>query len=143
MDRMKNKEFRLSVSNLVAAEEHIIEMMCSAETEETKKMLFNELKSLKTQRNMLLTDNGKEPDRDISFNKWCLLKHLLLSQYHLMEWVNQSDREFEEVEKVLPLIKNFDEILSEISVKDIETDCKICPDDLIIPKMLKSIFKKG
>lgn len=140
MNNLNNKEFRLSVANLIAAEEHIIEMMCNAETEEDKKLLFQELKNIKFQRNNLLVNTTSEEDRELSFNKWCLMKHLLLSQYHLMEWVNQNDREYEDINVALDTIKSLDNSLDTISIKEIKTDCKICPKDLIIGKIFK-LFK--
>ncbi|MGL5022400.1 MAG: hypothetical protein ACRC5S_03780 [Cetobacterium sp.] len=140
MNNLKNKEFRLSVANLIAAEEHIIEMMCNAEREEDKKILFQELKNIKFQRNNLLVNTTSEKDRELSFNKWCLIKHLLLSQYHIMEWVNQNDREYEEVSIALDTIKNLDNALDIVSVKEIKTDCKVCPNDLVIGKIF-NLFK--
>lgn len=141
MNKLNNKEFRLSITNLIAAEEHIIEMMCNTDDKEQRKLLFDELKNVKSQRNILLTDNN-EDERNVEFNKWCLLKHLMLSEYHLIEWVNQSKREFEEAEKVFPTINSLEKIIEYISEEQIESNCRICPEDLIVPKMLKNFFKR-
>lgn len=127
MKRLNNKEFRLGIQNILSSEEHLIDMLINAEDEYSKNAILDILKNTKKQRNNIL-DFPEEKDR----NKWCYIKHILLSLYHVMELINQNDIEHTfDINSLSILYKNL-ELLLESAINDnIKTNCNICKDDLL------------
>ena len=90
MKRIKNKEFMLTIQNLLCAEEHAVDMLLTAKEKEYK-TIKNILDVIKLERNLLL-NFPEEKDR----NKWCLIKHLLLANYHSLEMINNGGKDINE-----------------------------------------------
>lgn len=137
MKKFKNKELRLSLTNLLALEEHFIELMFKATSKDEREVLFFKLQKIKNLRNNLVSSSPNEKDRTIDFNKWCVIKHTMLSQYHLMETVNQNDMKFDLAEQYLTLIKELEVIIEDIIDMDVTGNCDVCKSDLLINKLFK------
>lgn len=125
MKKLNNPEFRIMIQNLLCAEEHTVDMLSTAE-KDIGGILIS-LVNTKALRNELL-DFPEEKDR----NKWCYIKHILLSLYHVMELINQNDIEHTfDINSLSILYKNL-ELLLESAINDnIKTNCNICKDDLL------------
>lgn len=130
MKRLKNKEFRMAIQNLLSSEEHIIDML----NIKNQNFLVDLLRDVKLQRNLML-DFPEEKDR----NRWCALKHIILSQYHILEMIN--NKEFKNIENLNIAYKELDKIIEKYIDEDFETDCDICVKDLIIDKVKKAFIK--
>ena len=127
MKRLNNKEFRLGIQNILSSEEHLIDMLINAEDEYSKNAILDILKKTKKQRNNIL-DFPEEKDR----NKWCYIKHILLSLYHVMELINQNDIEQTfDLNSLSILHKNLELLLDSAINDNIKTNCNICKDDLL------------
>lgn len=137
MKKFKNKELKLSLTNLLALEEHFIELMFKATSKDEREVLFFKLQKIKNLRNNLVSSSPNEKDRTIDFNKWCAIKHTMLSQYHLMETVNQNDMKFDLAEQYLTLIKELEVVIEDIIDMDVTGNCDVCKSDLLINKLFK------
>lgn len=132
MKKMMNKDFKFLIQNLLSTEEHLVDML----NEENKNKIIAMLRDIKEQRNFLL-DFPEEKDR----NKWCAYKHIILSQYHLLELINNNKSTNIEIEKFLFIYKKLDKLSEEYINSDIKSDCNNCKEDLIIDKIKKRILK--
>lgn len=127
MKRLNNKEFRWNIQNLLSSEEHLIDMLINAEDEESKKYILEILRNTKKQRNTLL-NSPEDKDR----NKWCYIKHTLLSLYHIAELINQPNIEEEiSINDLSIVYKNLELLLESVINNNIKTNCKICTNDLL------------
>lgn len=127
MKRLNNKEFRWNIQNLLSSEEHLIDMLINAEDEESKKYILEILRNTKKQRNTLL-NSPEDKDR----NKWCYIKHTLLSLYHIAELINQPSIEEEiSINDLSIVYKNLELLLESVINNNIKTNCKICTNDLL------------
>ena len=82
VDRKINDELLNVLTNILAAEEHLLE---------EKKLDLNKLKSARIIRDKLILLIFK--DNKNIFAKWCILKHLLLSYEHMLESIPKEDNE--------------------------------------------------
>lgn len=138
INKLKNKEFRLSLTNMLALEEHLIELLFKATSKNEKKELFLKLQKNKSLRNSLLSNNIESNERTIDFNKWCSIKHLLLSQYHLFETINQTSMTFEEAEIYIATSKELEHMIESVIDQKITGECPVCKNDLLIHKFFKN-----
>ena len=129
MKRLNNKEFKFLIQNLLCAEEHSVDMLLNA-NEGVDGILLN-LINIKTTRNELL-DFPEEKDR----NKWCLVKHLLLAEYHALELINNNTEQ-----KYIGTLKMIDNLLTNAIDSKWDVKCDICTKDLLINRIFKR--KKG
>ena len=129
-----NREEKYLIQNLLCAEEHIVDMLVNAEDDYSKDRLINQLQVTKTNRIMIVKIILEEMDE----NKWCLIKHLLLSQYHLLEITNSTGITKEKIKQLSIQLNNIEEMIEEIlNNKSIKTKCGICKSDLIINRLFK------
>ena len=90
--------------------------------------LILSLINTKSLRNELL-DFPEEKDR----NKWCLVKHLLLAEYHAMELINQNTGN-----KFVGTLKAINSLLENTIDNNVwEGKCRVCTKDLIINRLFK------
>lgn len=144
MKKLLNKEFRLSIANMLALEEHLIEMLSLTVDDSIQRELFAKLKENKENRNKLLTNSESEKERSEDFNKWCAIKHLMLAQYHLMEYINQNDKSFDDVKNLFPQITSLDKAIEDLLKTKFDGKCETCTGDIFINKFgLTNFFKKG
>lgn len=129
-----NREEKYLIQNLLCAEEHIVDMLVNAEDDYSKDKLINHLKATKENRVITVKVILEEMDE----NKWCLIKHLLLSQYHLLEIINSTGEKEERIKQLSIQLNNIEEMIDEILNNDlIKTNCGICKSDLIINKLFR------
>lgn len=134
MKRIKNKEFMLTIQNLLCAEEHTVDMLLTAKENEYSS-LKDILDIIKLERNLLL-NFPEEKDR----NKWCLIKHLLLANYHSMEMINNGNKGIDK--NIIDFYIKSNTIINSIIDKDLNVECNNCKEDLLLFKLLKGFDKK-
>ena len=132
VDKDNKEELILALTNILAAEEHILSDIDNFD--------FHILKNLREIRDEILILLFK--DNKNIFSKWCILKHTLLSYEHILESIPKNN----EIEIKIALknisikIKNnIDIILEQIEYGKNLKECEICKTDLI--RILNSIDK--
>lgn len=141
---LNNRELQLALSNLLATEEHLVEMMVLSEKEKDIPPLVDKLKEVKSTRNELIHSSIlglKEKERDLLFNKWCVLKHLLLADYHLLELTTQIETTNEQANVFAMLSKSIKTIYSGVVKEEFSSKCEVCTKDLFLLKLFKG--KRG
>ena len=125
MKKLNNPEFKIMIQNLLCAEEHTVDMLSTADKDIDG--ILMSLVNTKALRNELL-DFPEEKDR----NKWCLVKHLLLAEYHALELINNNTEH-----KYIGTYKVIKDLLDNAINNEWNVKCKVCKDDLIINRLLK------
>lgn len=133
MKRLLNPEFKFYIQNLLCAEEHLIDMLRTSNEKDTKEII-SKLRKLKLERNRVLNFPEKK-DR----NKWCLIKHLLLSEYHCIELLNQENIDISTIQESYKKINN---ILTNSINSSWDVNCTICEKELLINKIMKGVLNK-
>lgn len=141
---LDNRELQLALSNLLATEEHLVEMMVLTENEKEISPLVSKLREVKSTRNNLVHSSIlglKEKERDLLFNKWCVLKHLLLADYHLLELTTQIDTSDEQANIFTSLSKSIKMVYKEVLTEEFSSSCEVCKKDLFLLKLFRG--KRG
>ena len=135
INKDKKEELVLSLMNILAAEEHMLD--------EPENFDFHILKNIREIRDsilMLLFTGNKN-----IFAKWCVLKHMLLAYEHILESIPKNNEinikiSLKNISKKIK--ENIEIILEQIEYGDFK-ECKICSNDLVkFVETIKSNIKK-
>ena len=125
-----------ALANLLAAEEHIVEMIVKNNNADITKTLIVELGEIRTGRRALLDiifTEQKHENGDVKTNLgafWCSLKHMILSKYHLEESIMKSVNLIN-IEKTADIILILNKQIIHTSKNFIELqNCLRCEEDL-------------
>ena len=123
INKDKKEELVLSLMNILAAEEHMLD--------EPENFDFHILKNIREIRDsilMLLFSGNKN-----IFAKWCILKHMLLAYEHVLESIpknNEMEIKIALKNISIKIKKNIDIILEQIEYGKNLKECEICKNDL-------------
>lgn len=146
-DKRNKEEILLALMNILATEEHLLEMVLD-DAQIQKRILANDLLNvalieIRAQRNMVIKFLFSDKEKENLKSLWCVLKHSILAYQHLLESINKEDDYQQKVEIMITAKKQkifINNIFELLNKNEKFKECKICSNDLL--NVLKGFNKK-